>query len=1219
MARIESDMLVAPKVFQPLRDEMDLTTQKAKVLSEALLDVLKAQEKIGDSAKNSAKGLKELATAEQKSKKAANEKLKVDQQIAKAGRINTQVQKKQRQTLAELRVENQRRNKVAKQEALINNKNIGIYDRQSAVLVKLRAQYKNVALAEGETSAKALQLQKRITALDGRLKRVDRSAGQFGRNVGNYPKMFSRVGAAVKSFGLTMLAAFSFRAIGSFFKSSIAGFQQQEKAVAKVEQAIKSTGGAAGRTGEQLKKMASDLQSNTLFGDEQILNEVTAQLLTFTNISGDQFDRTQAVALDLATVLDGDLKSASIQLGKALNDPVANLSALSRSGIQFSTEQKALIKTLTETGRLAEAQGVILTELERQYGGQAAAAADADGGITQLKNTFGDLKEIIGGELLKVIKPIAKDLKQFIEDLDPDDVKAFAASVGSAIKAFANWGKELFLLIGSFSKATKSGEGFIELIVRLTKFANPFKFMKAGLDFILEKLGLADDLTRAWKDALDLLDLREWAADLGLVEAELESLSEAQKKNNSVREKSIEITNELLAANEDEIQDIPILIDALQNENTTREDKAKIIAKLQKDYPELIKNIDLETASTEQLVQVKKELMKTLFNQAIAEKKALVTAELRGQILDLELKKIGKTAIQIERIQKKQDELVLGFKRIDEVERELTANLSEFVDNMNLESPIDDTADSINRLKNEIAGLQKELSTVDEETDKARFDDLTDRINQKINELAQFDADYAALIRDGLDEELNANDESVKDLKKTGKEKLRTQEQINKDLFADLQKQNALNRKIVEADLLAQGKKESEVNKKIREERIEDMEQELAFAIEIFGEFSEQAINLRLTLQKELRKALKEEKEITGKTQKELDKQQFDDFLKQNRENALILENELIKQGKNRQEIQEELAKQRLEQLQKERDLALKKFGENSEAFLKADLELNRALLKQSEDAAKKMEEVFNQLRKGLTEVTNFIAKSIEKNIELMDAAIAKKEEEIDASKDREKELEDIAKERGLNAEESINAERELQKKLLKDQQDLERKKQRAEALIAALRAFAAQVESGQGNPVTNIQNSITKLKSFIDGAFYEGTDFTVADAIGRAPLNSTRDGYLARLDGHEAVLNSKQTQELGIRPGGNSTDDVVKMFKASVKRTHDAANSAVLVPGVSADGGLGGKIDQLISITKKQNSNPGRGWFDATIGALRYKDQGSFNTYTYPVTKKKF
>lgn len=180
-------------------------------------------------------------------------------------------------------------------------------------------------------------------------------------------------------------------------KDAIAAYTKQAQAVAKVNQAITSTSGAAGLSLSQLQQEASALQKKTLFGDETILNDATAQLLTFTNIAGDNFLRTQRVALDLSTVLDGDLKSASIQLGKALNDPVANLSALSRSGIQFSTAQKAVIKELAETNRLAEAQKVILDELERQYGGQAETAAKVGGGWVQLGNVLGDLMEEIGG------------------------------------------------------------------------------------------------------------------------------------------------------------------------------------------------------------------------------------------------------------------------------------------------------------------------------------------------------------------------------------------------------------------------------------------------------------------------------------------------------------------------------------------------------------------------------------------------------------------------------------------------------------------------------------------------------------------------------------------------------------------------------------------------------------------------------------------------------
>lgn len=239
-------------------------------------------------------------------------------------------------------------------------------------------------------SAEWKRLNTDLKKVNGRMRELRGNTQQLRGGFDNLKGMLSKglmVGVAIQGA----------RELWEVGKRAVQAFTQQAQAVEKVNQAIKSTAGAAGLSLSQLRKEASELQKRTLFGDEDILNNATAQLLTFTNIANDNFLRTQRVALDLSTVLDGDLKSASIQLGKALNDPVANLSALSRSGIQFSAAQKEVIKDLANSNRLAEAQGVILAELERQYGGQAEAAAKVGGGWQQLGNILGDTMEELGG------------------------------------------------------------------------------------------------------------------------------------------------------------------------------------------------------------------------------------------------------------------------------------------------------------------------------------------------------------------------------------------------------------------------------------------------------------------------------------------------------------------------------------------------------------------------------------------------------------------------------------------------------------------------------------------------------------------------------------------------------------------------------------------------------------------------------------------------------
>jgi hypothetical protein len=241
---------------------------------------------------------------------------------------------------------------------------------------------------------------------------------------------------------------------------SISNFDKQAQAIGQIESALKSTGGTAGLTSKELQKIASELQNISVFGDEEILQKSTAQLLTFTNIAGEQFKKTQKAALDLATRLGGDLQGATIQLGKALNDPVEGLSALGRSGIQFSKDQKELIKSLAETNRLAEAQDLILSELEKQYGGAAEAAAQLGlGPLRQLQNQFGDLLEDVGKILIEGFLPLVnfgQKVITFFQGLSDETKKAIvvisgiAAAIGPLLVAVGTAIKLIPLLTTGF-------------------------------------------------------------------------------------------------------------------------------------------------------------------------------------------------------------------------------------------------------------------------------------------------------------------------------------------------------------------------------------------------------------------------------------------------------------------------------------------------------------------------------------------------------------------------------------------------------------------------------------------------------------------------------------------------------------------------------------------------------------------------------------------------
>jgi hypothetical protein len=236
---------------------------------------------------------------------------------------------------------------------------------------------------------------------------------------------------SARRIGRGITAAFAAIGGAALVRQVIAASVEQENALRQLEQRIQSTGGAAGKSSKELTTFASELQKVTTFGDDAI---VTAQglLLAFTNIRGDNFDRATEAALDLSTALGTDLNSAAQLLGKALDTPAKGLSALSRAGVRLSEDQQKLIKRLSETGQVAQAQGLLLDGLAVRFGGAARAAADTLGGaLQQVKNDFGELFEAPGG---------VEDAKESLQDFrdllrDPSTVEASGALADGVIRS----------------------------------------------------------------------------------------------------------------------------------------------------------------------------------------------------------------------------------------------------------------------------------------------------------------------------------------------------------------------------------------------------------------------------------------------------------------------------------------------------------------------------------------------------------------------------------------------------------------------------------------------------------------------------------------------------------------------------------------------------------------------------------------------------------------
>ena len=191
--------------------------------------------------------------------------------------------------------------------------------------------------------------------------------------------------------------------------------QAMNSTLANMTQQLKTTGGASGKTVAGLKS-AADAMEMKIGVDAQEIVEAQSVLLTFTKVSGKEFDKATGLAFDMAAVLGGDAKSASMQLGKALNDPVKGMTSLSRAGVQFTAQQKEQVKAMIASGDVTGAQGIILKELETQFGGTAEKSADSTAKIGLM---FDNMKEEVGAAVSGLVDKAMPHLQKFGEQAIP--------------------------------------------------------------------------------------------------------------------------------------------------------------------------------------------------------------------------------------------------------------------------------------------------------------------------------------------------------------------------------------------------------------------------------------------------------------------------------------------------------------------------------------------------------------------------------------------------------------------------------------------------------------------------------------------------------------------------------------------------------------------------------------------------------------------------------
>jgi ABC-type glycerol-3-phosphate transport system substrate-binding protein len=332
----------------------------------------------------------------------------------------------------------------------------------------------------------------------------------------NLQNLQDRVGGVAKGISRAvggLALALGFTGIVQGFKQSIQAAEEAAVANQRIDAIAESMDEFGNQTAKVTKRIKDFADANefSLGVDGDVIKATQAKLLTFreltktADVMGGSFDRATIAALDMAAAGFGEATSNATQLGKALNDPIAGITALNRAGIQFTDDQKSLIKSLVESGDMLQAQEIILREIENQVGGTAEATATSSERMTI---AFGMVQEKIGNVLMPAFDSLAEWFVEVLPEIERfgnglvgalDDPKVQKA-ISDMQTSLGNLGITIGTLFGSTE--TDEAKGFMNFWIGLSGI---IQFLATSLDSLLAPINAAFGNTQPMENYLDRL------------------------------------------------------------------------------------------------------------------------------------------------------------------------------------------------------------------------------------------------------------------------------------------------------------------------------------------------------------------------------------------------------------------------------------------------------------------------------------------------------------------------------------------------------------------------------------------------------------------------------------------------------------------------------------------------------------------------------------------
>lgn len=249
---------------------------------------------------------------------------------------------------------------------------------------------------------------KRLDLILGAKDRSSKTIGGVGRALGGLKTKILALGAALG-------AGLSIGAVVQFTRGSVAAFMEQEQAVQDLTTALMLAGDETASGLPKLREFASELQAVTTQGDEATL-KLAAYVSQLGNLSGDALQSATAATLGLARATG---QGQEIMARAYLNALEGNFTSLQRY-------VPALRSATTEQEKMAIVQGLASKGLTLM----GSDAQTTRGAVQQMRNSWGDFREMIGSKVAPMIVSLSGKVKGFVERNGP----AVAGFIGNLIQ-----------------------------------------------------------------------------------------------------------------------------------------------------------------------------------------------------------------------------------------------------------------------------------------------------------------------------------------------------------------------------------------------------------------------------------------------------------------------------------------------------------------------------------------------------------------------------------------------------------------------------------------------------------------------------------------------------------------------------------------------------------------------------------------------------------------